>query len=128
MGTEAKDTLMQMALGMDAADRLALAARLLESVRDKADTAAVVDCALTACGLQELDAVSQRQENVAARCIIAYTLSGQGMPMRQIAAVIRKDRTTAIYCRKRMQDALTYPGAYPGMVNKYAKFKQLLHG
>ena len=113
-------------MDLGAKDRIEVALSLLESCCVKSDVDAVVKAACQACGVFEEDN-SSRNGIVDARRIIAYSLSRAGLHDGRIAGVIGRTRTTAIYMRNTMQDALALPASNPDLVSRFTRFNELLY-
>ena len=122
---QTKDEIIEAALELNGKARLEIACELLCTVAPPPDTYAMIRAAETVCGIT-LDSECRDADQVDARCMIALALHEAGMPDREVAAVLNKNRCSVIYERNRMRDALIFPVSNPVLVTRYAEFKKLL--
>lgn len=121
-----EDEIIEAALELSGEARLEIACELLRSVTQVPEIPALLRAAEQVCGI-EIDSECRDADQVDARCMIALALHEAGMPDREVAAVLNKNRCSVIYERNRMRDALIFPQSNPVLVKRYAQFKRLLY-
>lgn len=114
-------------LGLSPYQQLQIVTAILRKQTAVADVQEVVRAAFTACNILDVDYELRYAPYVQARCIIAHTLCAEGMSTKQVARVLNKTHASVIYMRRRMQDAIDYPGADAELAHRYAIFKKLIY-
>ena len=114
------------ALALSPYQQLQIVTAILRRQTVVADVQEVIRAAYEACDV-EVDYDLRYAPYVQARCIIAHTLCAEGMSTKQVARVLNKTHASVIYMRRRMQDAIDYPGADAELAHRYAIFKKLIY-
>ena len=122
-----KDEIIAAAMELDATARAGIAIALLDTTVPHPDTEQIVNAAYRVCGVEQPDSESRRNRAVDARSIIAYALNKGGLSDGQIGGIIGKERTTALYMRRRMQDALKMPIGNPLLIARYTEFNKIIY-
>ena len=122
-----KEEIITQTQALPKRDRVKVAASILGALDHRFDVPAILQAAMRACGVVEMDWNARNSRYMRARCIAAYALWKAGASDTQIGAAIHKYRSTAIYMRQKMESTIACPYSNLTLIRDYAKINELLN-
>lgn len=116
---------IQSCLALDLEDKKHLIARLTANVNgcDYSHAADVLDIYKEVTG-RKVNLFCRDQEDVWGKAMVAYQLLQEGFSLSAVSRMLcRKDHSTIIRYRQKMEDALAVPSAYRDIIEIWDNFK-----